>query len=77
MYGLCGRRSARRSGALLALLGALLVAAAALPSPAAAAPWTGREFPAGYDLRKLGRVSHVGLQDHHGTCWIFAAPRIA
>ncbi len=73
MYGLRGRGSARRArGALLALLGALLIAAA-LPSPAAAAPWTGREFPARYDLRKLGRVTRVGLQDHYGTCWIFAA----
>ncbi len=62
----------RRGWALRALLGALLVAAA-LPPAAAAAPWTGREFPARYDLRKLGRVSPVGLQDHHGTCWIFAA----
>ena len=50
-----------------------VVAAAALPAPAAAAPWTGRTFPDRYDLRKLGRVSHVGQQNHHGTCWIFAA----
>ena len=68
----------RRRGALLALFGVLLVAAtlpsaAALPAPAAAAPWTGRDFPARYDLRKLGRVSRVGLQDHYGTCWVFAA----
>ena len=45
---------------------------AALPATVAAAPWTGQHFPARYDLRKLGRVSHVGLQDHYGTCWVFA-----
>ena len=39
----------------------------------AAAPWAGRTFPASYDLRDRGRVSHVGQQNHHGTCWIFAA----
>jgi C1A family cysteine protease len=62
-----------RAAALAALFGALLVTAAALPATAAAAPWTGRDFPARYDLRKLARVSHVGLQDHYGTCWVFAA----
>jgi C1A family cysteine protease len=60
----------------IALLGAVclvLTGAAALPALAAAAPWSGRTFPDTYDLRKLGRVSHVGQQNHHGTCWIFAA----
>ena len=52
---------------------AVLVGAAALPASAPAAPWTGRTFPEKYDLRKLGRVSHVGKQNNHGTCWIFAA----
>jgi C1A family cysteine protease len=66
-----GRAREWRRGALLVLLGALLVAAA-LPATVAAAPWTGQHFPARYDLRKLGRVSHVGLQDHYGTCWVFA-----
>jgi C1A family cysteine protease len=56
---------------LVAVFGALL--AAALPARTAAAPWTGRTFPPSFDLRKLDRVSHVGLQDHYGTCWIFAA----
>ena len=46
---------------------------AALPAAAAAAPWTGRTYPAKYDLRAHGRVTRVGLQDHYGTCWIFAA----
>ena len=82
MVGPFGRLSKRhatvwarewRRGAFLALFGVLLAAAAALPAPAAAAPWTGRDFPARYDLRKLGRVSPVGLQDHYGTCWVFAA----
>jgi C1A family cysteine protease len=58
--------------ALFVLCGALL-AAAALPAPAAAAPWTGSKYPARYDLRAHGRVTRVGLQDHYGTCWIFAA----
>jgi C1A family cysteine protease len=58
--------------AVVGVLGALTVAAALTP-PAAPAPWTGRTFPEKYDLRKLGRVSHVGKQDHYGTCWIFAA----
>jgi len=62
----------RRRAALLAALGAL-AAAAVLPASAAAAPWTGRTYPAKYDLRKLGRASHVGKQNDHGTCWIFAA----
>lgn len=79
MDGVPRRRSRWRLGALLAALGALVVmaaallVAAALPAPAAAAPWTDRTFPARYDLRKLGRVSPVGVQDHYGTCWIFAA----
>lgn len=72
MPGTSDRRPRGRRGTLAVLLGAL-VFAAALPAVAAAAPWTGRDFPARYDLRKLGRVSHVGRQDHHGTCWIFAA----
>jgi C1A family cysteine protease len=67
------RPGGRRAAALVALFGALLVTAAALPATAAAAPWTDRTFPARYDLRKLGRVSPVGLQNHYGTCWIFAA----
>jgi C1A family cysteine protease len=59
---------------LLAALGVLVAGAAALPAPAAAAaPWTGRTYPARYDLRAQGRVTRVGLQDHYGTCWIFAA----
>jgi len=62
----------RRRAVLLAVLGAL-AAAAALPAPAAAAPWNGRTYPAKYDLRKLGRTSHVGKQNDYGTCWIFAA----
>ena len=73
MTGPCRRRSLRGRGALLAVLGALLIAAAVLPSPAAAAPWTGRTFPSSYDLRDRGRVSHIGKQDNHGTCWVFAA----
>ena len=67
-----GRTWTHRGSVLLAAL-VVLVTAAALPRPAAAAPWTGRDFPAKYDLRKLGRVSKVGKQDNHGTCWIFAA----
>ena len=64
----------RRCAVVLAAFCApLLLAAAALPAPAAAAPWTGRTFPEKYDLRKLGRVSHVGKQNRYGTCWIFAA----
>ena len=59
--------------ALLGALAVLVVAATVLPAPAAAAPWTGRTFPDRYDLRKLGRVSHVGKQNGYGTCWIFAA----
>jgi C1A family cysteine protease len=65
-----------RSARTITLLSAVclvLAGAAALPAAAAAAPWTGRTFPEKYDLRKLGRVSHVGQQLHHGTCWIFAA----
>ena len=57
---------------LLVLAACLLGGAAARPQAAAAAPWTGQHFPARYDLRKLGRVSRVGLQDHFGTCWVFA-----
>lgn len=58
--------------ALLAALAVLVTAAP--PEPAAAAPpWSGRDFPAKYDLRKLGRVSKVGKQNRHSTCWIFAA----
>ncbi len=64
---------ARRSALVLAALCAPLLLAAALPAFAAAAPWTGRMFPEKYDLRKLGRVSHVGKQNRYGTCWIFAA----
>ena len=63
-----------RRSALLALCWALLAAAAALPAPAAAAaPWTGHAYPSKYDLRAQGRVTQIGLQDHYGTCWIFAA----
>ena len=51
----------------------LLLGGAALPSSTAAAPWTGRTYPEKYDLRIHGRVTRVGLQDHYGTCWIFAA----
>ncbi len=58
---------------LLVALGLIAVAAAALPAPAAAAPWTGRTYPEKYDLRSHGRVTRVGKQNHHGTCWIFAA----
>ena len=54
-------------------LSASIAAVAALPAVAAAAPWTGRTYPAKYDLRAHGRVTRVGLQDHYGTCWIFAA----
>ncbi len=64
--------SRRRGVALLAALGVLLAAAAALPPSAAAAPWTGRTYPKKYDLRAHGRVTRVGLQDHYGTCWVFA-----
>ncbi len=38
------------------------------PRPGPAAP-----IPAKYDLRAHGRVTRVGLQNHYGTCWIFAA----
>ena len=57
----------------LAAFGLMAVAAAALPALAAAAPWTGRTYPESYDLRSHGRVTRVGKQNHHGTCWIFAA----
>ena len=75
-----GRRrgTPRPCGAVLPALAALLLAAclfggsATRPQPAAAAPWTGKHFPVRYDLRTLHRVSHVGLQDHYGTCWVFA-----
>ena len=62
-------------GAIAGALCALVVCfvAAVVATPAGAAPWTGRTFPARYDLRDSGRVSHVGQQNHHGTCWIFAA----
>ena len=85
MDGLYGERAAaRRRGRsrlghalvpawAVAALAVALCGAAALPRTAAAAPWTGQHFPARYDLRKLGRVSHVGQQLHHGTCWIFAS----
>jgi C1A family cysteine protease len=71
----CGGRRQRTilaSAALLAVAACLLGVAAARPQAAAAAPWTGQHYPARYDLRKLGRVSHVGLQDHYGTCWVYA-----
>ncbi len=58
---------------LLVLCATLPAGAAALPAQAAAAPWTGHTYPAKYDLRAHGRVTRVGLQDHYGTCWIFAA----
>jgi C1A family cysteine protease len=64
--------SALRTRPFLAALLAI-AAVAALPAAAAAAPWTGRTYPAKYDLRAHGRVTRVGLQDHYGTCWIFAA----
>ena len=64
--------SAWRTWLFLSALG-MIAAVAALPSPAAAAPWTGQTYPARYDLRAHGRVTRVGLQDHYGTCWIFAA----
>ena len=67
----CATRAASAAATLL-VLAACLLGAAARPQPAAAAPWTGQHFPARYDLRKLGRVSHVGVQDHYGTCWVFA-----
>ena len=51
----------------------MIAAVVALPAAAAAAPWTGLTYPAKYDLRAHGRVTRVGLQDHYGTCWIFAA----
>jgi C1A family cysteine protease len=66
-------RSLRRGVALLAAFAVLAAAAALLPPPAAAAPWSGRTYPKTYDLRAHGRVTRVGLQDHHSTCWIFAA----
>ena len=64
---------ARLTALALLVLCAGLVAVAALSAPAAAAPWTGRTYPQKYDLRAHGRVTRVGLQDHYGTCWIFAA----
>jgi C1A family cysteine protease len=71
MAGPRRRRPLRCRTALLVLL--VLLVTAALPQVAAAAPWSGRTFPGKYDLRKLGRVSGVGKQDNHGTCWVFAA----
>jgi len=65
-------RSLRRGFTLVAAFG-VLAAVATLPAAAAAAPWTGRTYPAKYDLRAHGRVTRVGLQDHYATCWIFAA----
>jgi C1A family cysteine protease len=56
----------------LAFLVVLLLGVAVAQS-AAAAPWTGRTFPARYDLRKVARVTRVGEQKNHSTCWIFAA----
>ena len=64
--------SARRTLLFLSAL-CMIAAVTALPATAAAAPWTGRTYPAKYDLRAHGRVTRVGLQDHHATCWIFAA----
>ncbi len=60
------------AGALCALVVCFVAAVAVAPAEAAA-PWAGRTFPARYDLRDGGRVSHVGQQNHHSTCWIFAA----
>ncbi len=66
-------RSLPRPAVLLVVVLVALAAAAALPALAAAAPWTGRTFPAKYDLRSLGRVTRVGDQDRRSTCWVFAA----
>ena len=66
------RMNSSRNHLLAGFLG-LLVVTAALPPAAAAAPWSGRTYPEKYDLRTHGRVTGVGKQDHHGTCWIFAA----
>ena len=71
----CRRRRGRRAIPLaLAVVSAAVAlgVAAVLPRPAATAPWRGLHFPERYDLRKLGRVSHVGQQLNHGTCWVFA-----
>ena len=73
-----GGRSAASHAAVAAALSAacliaLLVAGPVVASPKAAGPWDGRAFPARYDLRDFGRVSPVGRQAHHGTCWVFAA----
>jgi C1A family cysteine protease len=65
-------RVAPAAATLLVLAACVVGAAAARPQQAAAAPWTGQHYPVRYDLRKLGRVSRVGLQDHYGTCWVFA-----
>jgi C1A family cysteine protease len=74
---------------LLALLSAVLCVAlsgaaplSAAPPPSGvpdaslgAAPWDlpSGSFPARYDLRALGRVTAVRLQDHHGTCPVMAS----
>ena len=73
MAGRAARRAALGAAPRVALCALVVCAAAALAAPAGAAPWTGLTFPARYDLRDHGRVSHVGFQNHHGTCWIFAA----
>ena len=71
MAGTRGRSQRYRAALLAALfLSALGVVA---PPAAGAAPWTGRTFPKKYDLRALGRVTRVGKQANHSTCWIFSA----
>ena len=50
------------------------MAAAALPAPPPPRPGRGRTYPGrGTTCATHGRVTRVGQQDHHGTCWIFAA----
>lgn len=62
-----------RAAAAVVCLLAVCAVAAGFAAPAGAAPWDGRTFPAKYDLRAKHRVSRVGKQQRHSTCWIFAA----
>lgn len=71
MAGTRGRGQRYRAALLAALFTSALCVVA--PPAAGAAPWTGRTFPKKYDLRALGRVTRVGKQANHSTCWVFSA----
>jgi len=66
-------RAVRRAAIAAALCGLVACTATFGATASAAPPWDGRTFPAKYDLRAKHRVSRVGKQQNHSTCWIFAA----